>query len=746
MHTRSRLHRLVIEALTIGSLVASMLAVGSGTAAAATGTCIQDGDGSFVKDICIGAPENGATVSGPVSVTGTVDPVNSPRTLKVEFYLDGEYVLTDFRSSSNSMAVFDFVLPTTRWVDGTHRLEMRALTRPETGIPAFTSVFVGIDLTFDNGVTEIVPNTNTFTPSLGRPAGPGETYTIAAVGDGPSGEPDSEAVADLIVGQDPNLFLYLGDVYEKGTPTEFLNWYGDETRSWGRLKSITNPTVGNHEYENGVAPGYFDYWDNVSPYYSFDVAGWHVISLASVAAFRDNPEQMAFLQNDIASNSARCTIAYWGDPRWTIGTQGDNPEMDEEWRALVESGVDIVIAADDHNYQRWEALDADGRLDPNGAVSFVVGTGGHGIRPFALGESDLTNPRVARAGDAFTVGGSLFLDLHDDGADFRFLEADGTTFDSGNIPCRADAPDPAATYRESISRVAGGLDSAAQSLSGTARDRAREASAELHKVLDDDKYWTADGSVSDSDGRGVFDKMKKAVEKLRDVNDPPASITGAIADLVAESEAIAQERIDFAAANNGDPGKVAEARATMSSAAAKLAGGEPHKAIDEYKKAWEIAGDAGGWVSAGQRESIFRVAAGLDAAAQSSSGTARDRALEASAELHKVLDDNKYWTADGTVSDSDGTGVFDKMKRAVEKLRDVKNPPAPITGAIADLVAESEAIARARIDQAVADGGSASKIAEANAKMTSAAAKLAGGEPHKAIDEYKKAWEKARDA
>ena len=59
----------------------AMVAAGLATTAApaaAEGPCIQDGDGTFVKDRCIVAPGDGAIVSGTIVVTGTVDPVNGP--------------------------------------------------------------------------------------------------------------------------------------------------------------------------------------------------------------------------------------------------------------------------------------------------------------------------------------------------------------------------------------------------------------------------------------------------------------------------------------------------------------------------------------------------------------------------------------------------------------------------------------------------------------------------------------------
>ena len=51
------------------------------------------------------------------------------------------------------------------------------------------------------------------------------------------------------------MMLYLGDVYDNGTIAEFYNWYGEATHQWfDRFKSITNPVIGNHEYESLLGP------------------------------------------------------------------------------------------------------------------------------------------------------------------------------------------------------------------------------------------------------------------------------------------------------------------------------------------------------------------------------------------------------------------------------------------------------------------------------------------------------------
>lgn len=726
--------------LTLAMVAATLLA--SPTAAQAASTCITDVNGSFVKLLCIEAPDDGATVGGTISVTGTVDPVNGPRTQKVEFYLDGQYVLTDYRSSSNSTAVFDFELPTEFWVDGVHRLEMQAITRAEPGIPSYITQRVGIDLIFANGITQVLPNTNTFTPSPGRPTGSGEVFTVAAVGDGASGEPNAQAVSDMLVAEDPNMFLYLGDVYEKGTKTEYHNWYGDESRLWGRLRSITNPTIGNHEYENGVAPGYFDYWDNIPNFYSYDVAGWHMISLNSTNLFRDNPVQFNWLLADIAASGAECTIAYWHDPRWSIGTQGDEPKMQEEWELLVAAGVDIFVGGNDHNYQRWEPLGPDGQLDSDGAVQFVAGAGGHGVRPFAPGESD-ANPRVAKAYDTLDAFGALFLELGDDHANFRYVNTSGVALDQGTIPCRGPM---LPGFRGDLQAIRNDLDAALPGLSGSARTRGIEAVAELDKTLNNELQWNADGDPSDEDGPGVFNEVKKAVDKLRDVNSPPVPIVTALDSLVSLSQEMAQARIDTAIAGNGNPAKVVKALEHMDKALLKLAEGEQHKAIDEYKKAWEEAKEASAIDAVGFRSAYLGVANGLVAALPGLTGKAKDKAAEAVSELGKAYADDLVWDLDGMPSDAEGKTVFDKAKKAVEKLLGVDNPPTVIEAAIDELVDLSATMAGARIDAAVASGGNPSKIDEALEHVNKAVEKLAKGEPHKAIDEYKKAWEKARDA
>jgi Big-like domain-containing protein len=285
------------------------------------------GSGTYTVTVCITAPVSNAVVSGNITVIATVNVTGTnpvPGVQKVEFYLGGEYLLTDYSYP------YTFELPTTKFVDGTRLLEAEALLRDQN-----SSSPAGINLTFSNGITQVPTNTNTFTVRSGTTPSPGRPFILAAAGDGASGEPNADAVTNLIAGWNPNMFLYLGDVYNDGTPTEFRNWYGTGSNHYSRFNSITNPTVGNHEYQHigGTqydAPGYFDYWDNVHHYYSFNAAGWHFINLDSTSQYNQTTpgtQQYDWLVQDLEANTATCTIVYFHHPVYNVGSEGESDRM-----------------------------------------------------------------------------------------------------------------------------------------------------------------------------------------------------------------------------------------------------------------------------------------------------------------------------------------------------------------------------------------------------------------------------------
>ena len=397
------------------------------------GCASSSNSGSYEITICITSPAIGSVLSGNVTVSVSVDSTGSfPGVQRMIFYLNNEYLLIDYQSP------YIFQLPTTYWMDGNYTLSVEALLRD-----AFVTQRSNISLVFNNGIITPPVNTNVYQPASGRPPNGDEPFTVAAGGDGASGELNSGYVTNLLASIDPNLFLWLGDVMEKGSMAEFYNWYGVGNVYFGQFRSITNPTIGNHEYENGVAPGYFYYWDNIPNYYSYDANGWHFISLNSNSAYvvvDALSAQYQWLAQDLASHQGTCTIIYYHHPRFSIGSQGDTPELSDIWALMAQNGVEIVINGHDHNYQRWVPLDGNGQPSPTGITEFVAGATGHGVTAFAT-----TDSRVVYASDdSPNAYGVLLMKLNPDGAKFSYQNIYGVVLDSGTIPCSGAGQDTTA--------------------------------------------------------------------------------------------------------------------------------------------------------------------------------------------------------------------------------------------------------------------------------------------------------------
>jgi hypothetical protein len=227
--------------------------------------------------------------------------------------------------------------------------------------------------------------------------------------------------------------LALGDIqYESGVYDAFLKSYDV---AWGRVKSITRPVPGNHEYRTSGASGYFRYFGSAAGepskgYYSFNLGAWHIIALNSGIAHDASSAQVAWVNNDLAANSKHCTLAYWHHPRWSSGPHGSDSSVTPFWNALYAAGADVVLVGHDHLYERFAPQNATGAADSSkGIRQFVVGTGGKSL--YAI--STLKANSQVRGTTAFGV---LMLKLQSSSYSWRFVpEAGGTFTDSGSTSC-----------------------------------------------------------------------------------------------------------------------------------------------------------------------------------------------------------------------------------------------------------------------------------------------------------------------
>lgn len=231
-------------------------------------------------------------------------------------------------------------------------------------------------------------------------------------------------------------FLALGDLqYENGTYDAFMASYHP---SWGRVKDITHPAPGNHEYNTPDAAGYYQYFgdaagDPTEGYYSYDIGDWHLVALNSncdAVPCEAGSEQEQWLRADLAAHPTTCALVYWHHPRFSSGEHGDDERLADLYRAADEGGVDVVLNGHDHHYERFASQDADGNPDPDSPREFVVGTGG---KNHYTATNPVANSEIIETG----TFGVLQITLQPDVYEWAFVPEDGATFvDSGSGICR----------------------------------------------------------------------------------------------------------------------------------------------------------------------------------------------------------------------------------------------------------------------------------------------------------------------
>jgi hypothetical protein len=129
--------------------------------------------------------------------------------------------------------------------------------------------------------------------------------------------------SNLMIDQDADAIIALGDLqYNSGSLSNFNAVYDP---SWGRLKSITKPVIGNHEGTTATGgAGYCAYFGSAAhcnasgrqggaAFYSFDVGAWHVVVLNSNCTAAGGCDigspQYQWLADDLETKSEPCTMA-----------------------------------------------------------------------------------------------------------------------------------------------------------------------------------------------------------------------------------------------------------------------------------------------------------------------------------------------------------------------------------------------------------------------------------------------------
>jgi hypothetical protein len=233
-------------------------------------------------------------------------------------------------------------------------------------------------------------------------------------------------------------------------------------KSWGRVKAISHPVPGVHEYlthggsepftdcdsSNSNAAGYYAYFGAAAGtagkgWYSYDVGAWHLIALNTQCTpaggcSAKSPEGK-WLAADLAAHANQCTIAYFHLPLFSSGGRS-NPNSQAFWQILYAAHADVILDGDDHIYERFAPQSPTGASDPaNGITEFTVGTGGANHTTI---QGPIAANSVVRNNTSFGV---LALTLHQSSYSWQFVAATGSFKDSGSASCHSASAPPTPT-------------------------------------------------------------------------------------------------------------------------------------------------------------------------------------------------------------------------------------------------------------------------------------------------------------
>ncbi|HZD80736.1 MAG TPA: IPT/TIG domain-containing protein, partial [Actinomycetota bacterium] len=395
------------------------------------------------QTICVAVPSG--TLSGPATITIT----NSANTgtLIARWIPSGKsaiQLITEF-GPSPSTNDYTFVWPTQKYLDDSGVLRVQAGSTSSSPVDVPVSLSNGNTSDFQhapNDWADFLPD-----PSWTASRDP----VVAAVGDGASNDPEANDNADAIAASNPDLFLYLGDIYEDGTATENLNHYGQSSMDggpgtlWGQMADITQPAIGDHEVSNRDA--WRDYFHGRPLYTSFVFGNVLFLDLASTGeSMAVGSPQYDWVKSILTSSSApACVVSYFQNPALAkdkIKTKNGRADM---WALLTDNGGDLVLNGNTHTMLQYKPLNDKLQLPSSGQatqVELIAGSGGHKMGGTFTGDSRVEWSKGKTPGAVYiTLNGAA-----DGGSptslSWAYKDAKGNVLHTGSRDCGGGSPPP----------------------------------------------------------------------------------------------------------------------------------------------------------------------------------------------------------------------------------------------------------------------------------------------------------------
>lgn len=206
--------------------------------------------------------------------------------------------------------------------------------------------------------------------------------------------------------KNPDLVLALGDLSEVKNPDCFVDLFSRADKT-GKLKVVMgSDDTDNVNDDSSLFNQYMRHFKLVSPFYSFDYKNIHFLAMATgtdtVVPYAPGSPQYNFVNDDLARASNNETIdwiiVFGYRPFYSSPTAHPGPQnLRNAYPPLFEKyGVDLVLTAHNHNYQRTYPILSNGKRpgepiikdgnntsyyeNPGAPIYVTAGTGGANLQ------------------------------------------------------------------------------------------------------------------------------------------------------------------------------------------------------------------------------------------------------------------------------------------------------------------------------------------------------------------------------
>lgn len=238
------------------------------------------------------------------------------------------------------------------------------------------------------------------------------------LGDSGTGRRAQRALERRIAGEQMDAILFLGDIaYRSGTHDQIqARFFAIYAGIFQRIPVYA--AIGNHDIRTDDGRPFEDvFWlPGNERWYSFDLGDVHFVVLDTT---RIGPEQVAWLELDLARSERQFTVVLAHHPPFTSARRGPSRSFQTYFVPLLERhAVDLVLTGHEHHYERTKPI--------NGIV-YVV-SGGGGARLTSPGRQPYTERAVAKHH-------FLILEAHGRELRVRAVDIDGKTIDEFDVRC-----------------------------------------------------------------------------------------------------------------------------------------------------------------------------------------------------------------------------------------------------------------------------------------------------------------------